>query len=226
MHMTLASAAASKTRSSDTHSRYSGLSSGDSIVSNASAARSGLAHRNDFELMEQLESRDPAALESLYDRYAGIVYTLAFRMLHDREEVDELLSDVFLELWLRADRYDPSRGAPITYIMTLARSRAIDRQRVVASRSRGRVVLDLEAEALCSNANPCELAVSTENVRRVRDALCSLDPLYREAVRLSFFDGLSHTQIAKQLDKPLGTVKTYVRQGLIRLRNSLRKDSQ
>jgi RNA polymerase sigma-70 factor (ECF subfamily) len=76
----------------------------------------------------------------------------------------------------------------------------------------------------CLSANPSESATSSENARQVRDALCNLDPVYRQALNLSFFDGLSHTQIARRLNKPVGTVKTHVRQGLIRLRDSLGKD--
>lgn len=180
---------------------------------------------NDFELMKLIERHDPAALESLYDRYAGPVFALALRMLHDRGEAEELVSDVFLELWWRADRYDPNRSAAVKYVMILARSRAIDRQRMAASRSPVKVAAELGADTPSRNASPSKFAVSVENARQVRDALRNLDPVYRQAVELSFYDGLTHTQIAKRLNKPLGTVKSYIRQGLIRLRGSLRRDS-
>jgi len=186
------------------------------------SAPSCLANSDDFELMKRIEQRDPAALALLYDRYAGLVFVRALRMLRDRGEAEELVSDVFLELWWRADRYDPNRAAAMSYVITLARSRAIDRQRRAAIRSRGRVAVEVVADAPCRNPNPSEFAISLENARQVRDALRNLDPVCRQAVDLSFFDGLSHAQIARRLNKPLGTVKTYIRQGLIRLRDSLR----
>jgi RNA polymerase sigma-70 factor, ECF subfamily len=197
-------------------------SSGDPMASDINADLPCLTLSDDFELMKRIERQDTASLESLYDRYAPVVSALALRMLHDQGSADELVSDVFLELWRRANRYDPSRGAPIIYILTLARSRAIDRHRT-ASRSTAQMAPELAADAPSRAANPSEYVVSVENARQVRCALRNLDPAYRQAVELSFFDGLSHTEIAQQLKKPLGTVKTYIRQGLIRLRASLRK---
>jgi RNA polymerase sigma-70 factor, ECF subfamily len=181
---------------------------------------------DDFELMLLIERQDPDALAQLYDRYGGLVFTLGLRMLRDRGEAEELVSDVFLEVWRRCERYDPTRGAPVAYIVTVARSRAIDRQRSAAFRAK----TNLSAAAGLGSANPSPgpdpstSAIVVENRGRVRAAMEVLDPLYRQAVELAFFDGLSHTQIAQRLDKPLGTVKTYIRQGLIRLRDCLRKE--
>ncbi len=197
----------------------------DPIASHFNVPSSFLANPDDFELMKWIEWRDATALRSLYDRYAQLIFSLALRMLHDWADADELVSDVFLELWRRADRYDATRGAPMIYIVRLARSRAIDRRRTAASRSRGKTPAQLAANAPSPNANPSEFAVSLENARLVHQALGNLDPLHRQVVQLSFFDGLTHTQIAQHLNKPLGTVKSHIRQGLIRLRDFLRKDS-
>jgi RNA polymerase sigma-70 factor, ECF subfamily len=210
---------------SDTNSYYNNWGSGEAMTSHTNATAFCLANSDDFELMKRIEQRDTAAMEFLYDRYAGLVFALALRMLRDRGEAEDLVSELFLELWRRADRYDPNRGAAMTYVMTLARSRAIDRQRMAAFRSRVKVAADPGADTPCRNASPCKVAVALENARHVRDALRNLDPVYRQAVQLSFFDGLTHAQIAKRLNKPLGTVKTCIRQGLIRLRDSLRKNS-
>jgi RNA polymerase sigma-70 factor (ECF subfamily) len=181
---------------------------------------------DDFELMALIERQNPSALAQLYDRYGGLVFTLGLRMLRDRGEAEELVSDVFLELWRRCERYDATRGAPLAYLVTLTRSRAIDRQRSAAFRAKTNLS---GADALDSGnpskaPDPSASAIIVENRKRVRNAMQQLDPLYRQAVELAFFDGLSHTQIAQQLDKPLGTVKTYIRQGLIRLRDCLRKE--
>jgi RNA polymerase sigma-70 factor, ECF subfamily len=179
---------------------------------------------DDYELMQRIANQDADALAAVYDRYGALVYTLGLRMLHDRGEAEELVSDVFLEIWRRADRYNPTRGAPMTYLMTLTRSRAIDRQRAMTSRNRGKSATETSPDAQSPSPEPIASAIFVENSRRVREALSQLEPVYREAVEMAFFDCLSHTQIAEKLDKPLGTVKTYIRQGLIRLRDCLRKE--
>jgi RNA polymerase sigma-70 factor (ECF subfamily) len=175
---------------------------------------------DDYELMERIERRDADALGALY----GLIFTLGLRILHDRGEAEELVSDVFMEIWRRAPRYDPSRSAPMTYLVTLGRSRAIDRQRSALSRSRGQSSSDVGSDTPSPAPGPPANALIEENAKRVRSAMGHLEPIYRQAVELAFFDGLTHTQIAERLDKPLGTVKTYIRQGLIRLRDCLRKE--
>ena len=94
---------------------------------------------DDFELMQRIERQDADALAELYDRYGGLIFTLGLRMLRDRGEAEELVSDVLLEIWRRSARYDPSRGAPLTYLVTLTRSRAIDRQRSAAFRTKSQL---------------------------------------------------------------------------------------
>ena len=111
----------------------------------------------------------------------------------------------------------------MTYLVTLARSRAIDRKRAATARTRKQSP-EMGAEAASGAMDPPASAVLGENCQRVRQALAELDGVYRQAVEMAFFDGLSHTQIAEKLEKPLGTVKTYIRQGLIRLRDCLRKE--
>jgi RNA polymerase sigma-70 factor (ECF subfamily) len=177
---------------------------------------------DDYDLKRRIEARDATALGSIYDRYAGLVFTLALRMLRNRSEAEELVEDVFLELWRRSGRFDPARGAPLTYLVTLARSRAIDRRRSMASRNRA--TEPSQADPPGNAPDPPSVAALAENSQRVQAALAQLEFDYRQAVELAFFDGLTHTQIAQKLNKPLGTVKTYIRQGLIRLRDCLRKE--
>ena len=112
----------------------------------------------------------------------------------------------------------------MTYLVTLGRSRAIDRQRSALSRLRGQASSDVGSDTPSARPGPPANALIEENAKRVRSAMGRLEPIYRQAVELAFFDGLTHTQIAERLDKPLGTVKTYIRQGLIRLRDCLRKE--
>ena len=178
---------------------------------------------DDYDLMRRIELRDPDALGLFYDRYAGLVFALALRVLRDRGESEELVEDVFIELWRRSERYDAARGAPMTYLATLARSRAIDRRRSLVSRKRG-TESAVAADSPGDVPDPSAAAVLAENAKRVQAALAQLEFDYRQAVEMAFFDGLTHTQIAEKLNKPLGTVKTYIRQGLIRLRDCLRKE--
>lgn len=180
---------------------------------------------DDFGLMQRIADGDADALAALYDRHGALIYAVGLRMLRDRGEAEELLLDIFWEIWSRAARYDPTRGAPVTYLLTLARSRAIDRQRSGAHRDRtlaGPSDAPIQTTT-ARTADPSERVIGDERGDQVRAAMASLDPIQRQVVELSFFEGLSHTQIAARLAKPLGTVKTYIRQGLIRLRDSLRK---
>jgi RNA polymerase sigma-70 factor (ECF subfamily) len=176
--------------------------------------------------MEAIVSGDTAALAALYDRHSGLVFTLCLRILNDRSEAEDLLTDVFWELWSRADRYDPARGSPLTYLLTLSRSRAIDRRRTGMRHRRVHWEENQMGEqgSESGEASPLDGAISKELGCKIRAAVARLDPAQRQAVELSFFDDLSHGEIAERLGKPLGTIKTHIRQGLIRLREFVRMD--
>jgi RNA polymerase sigma-70 factor (ECF subfamily) len=134
-----------------------------------------------------------------------------------------VLEDVFFEVWNKADRYDESRGAPLTYLLTLARSRSIDRRRSSARRpATAGDEIGQSDKPDRDSPTPLSDAATEEMRQRVRSAMGNLSEDQRKAVELSFFDDLSHSQIASAMGKPLGTVKTYIRQGLIRLRDALR----
>lgn len=172
--------------------------------------------------MRRIADRDPKALRELYDRHAGLVYAIALKMLRSRDEADDLVTELFWELWNKASRYDPVRAAPVTYIVTLARSRCIDRLR----RSGRHKSASLDASAQQKESDeptPLEEALSDENRELVRDALSRLDDNQRTALESAYYEGLTHSEIAEKLGKPLGTVKTYIRQGLIRLRETMRR---
>jgi RNA polymerase sigma-70 factor, ECF subfamily len=189
--------------------------------------RTATNNPDDFALMQGIAAGDQAALGALYDRHSGLVFTLAQRILHDRMAAEDLLMDVFWEIWSRGDRYDPTRGSPISYLMTLARSRAIDRRRSSAKHSRVRTGSEPFDGPIptAEFTGPETNAIAGELGERVRAAMSKLDVTQRQAVELSFFDDLSHSQIAERLGKPLGTVKTNIRQGLIHLRQCMRMDS-
>jgi RNA polymerase sigma-70 factor (ECF subfamily) len=182
----------------------------------------------DTALMGAIRQGNPEALAALYDRRAPIVLAVCQRVLDNRSDAEDVLEEVFFEIWQRAERYDPERGSPISYILTVGRSRAIDRARRLRRRLDGpptrmeEVNSCRHASLAGEEATPFRDAVAAERSRRVRDALNSLDPAERRVVELSFFEGWTHREIARQLSEPLGTVKSRIRRGLLRLRSLLR----
>jgi RNA polymerase sigma-70 factor (ECF subfamily) len=188
----------------------------------------GVPADHDIALMRGVSDADSGALAELYDRHSPAMLALGIRVLRDRAEAESLLTDVFIELWRHPGRFDPARAAPLTYLLMLTRSRALDRLR---RSGRQRAILDRafdgsEGESIPFHADPepdpHSRAVEDERRRRVRRALVELSAEQREAVLLAYYEGLSHAEIAERLDAPLGTVKSRIRAGLVRLRDSLR----
>jgi len=177
---------------------------------------------DDLALMQAIVRRDRSALAALYDRHSPLVLAICRRVLKDADEADEVLTDIFFEVWTKADRFDSARGNPVTYLVTLARSRAIDRSRSRATRPK--ITSDYTDAAALSDpqATPFESTQMKERQMQVRKSLSVLAPAQREIVECSFYEGLSHSEIAAKLHRPLGTVKTYIRQALIQLREGLR----
>ncbi len=178
----------------------------------------------DLELLERIKRGDTTALDALYERYSSPVYSLVWKILQSPEEAEDVALDVFWQVWRQADRYDPARGAPPAWIFTVARSRAIDRLRARQRREARTVSFDDPAaklDPLDEGAAP-DVVVSFRQARdAVREAMTELSPVQREAIELAFFKGLTHAEIAARLNEPLGTIKTRIRQGLIRLRRTL-----
>ena len=179
---------------------------------------------SDLDLLERIRASDASALDALYARYASPVYSLVWKILQNAEESEDVALDVFWQIWRQADRYDPSRGAPPAWIFTVARSRAIDRLRARQRREDRTISFDDPAaklDPLDEEAGPDQVASFRQTRDAVREAMQTLPPAQREAVELAFFKGLTHVEIATKLRQPLGTVKTRIRQGLIRLRRQL-----
>ena len=175
-------------------------------------------------LIERLQARDPAALSALYARYASIVYTLALRITGNQGEAEEVVVDSFWQVWQQADRYDPRRGQLGAWIFTIARSRALDRVRALRRSPLAQPDERAETQAAqraADERNPEHDAWLAEQSSLVRAALAELAPAQREAIELAYYHGLSHTEIAERLDEPLGTVKTRIRLGLMKLREKL-----
>lgn len=183
-----------------------------------SFARASAATPDDFELMSSIADGDPQALKALYDRHAGLVFTVCLRIVRDRSEAEDLLTEIFFELWAKRDRYNAMRGSPVSYLLTLARSRAIDRKR------RKRLTYDgtLDSGSAASEQpSPAEASESKERGQLLSRCFDRLDAAQRQAIEHAFYDGLSHSEVATKLARPLGTIKTQIRQGLLRLRECL-----
>jgi len=172
---------------------------------------------DDYSLMEGIAQRRPEALRALYDRHAGVVLALCCRMLRDRSAAEDLLIDTFYEIWERSSRYQPHRAPPLAYLLLVARTRALDRLRSRTSESKA-----LAPAGLAMFTDPLNETMLAERRASLKNALQQLEPLQREAIECSFYDGLSHGEIAEKLNKPLGTIKSSIRQGLIRLRDFVR----
>jgi RNA polymerase sigma-70 factor (ECF subfamily) len=173
--------------------------------------------------MERLTERDPTALESLYDRYSRMVYSLALRIAGQPAVAEEIVQDVFLKLWHSADRYQAERGPLGPWLCTLARNRALDHLRLKREKQRRRED-SLEDDAvgfIATSANPETLAQQSQSAVRVRASLSELPAAQQRAIELAYFEGMTHSEIAAALAEPLGTVKSWIRAGLMRMRESL-----
>lgn len=173
------------------------------------------------QLIAQTAQGDQAALATLYDRTSPQVYGLALKILDNREAAEEVTLDVYTQVWRQADTYDETRGSPGGWLMTLARTRAIDRYRAGAA-ERGRIQsLDAVEFFMSDGKTPEQDLAGQERRRYVQQALALLTAEQREAIALAYFYGLSQSEIAEQLKLPLGTVKTRIRLGMIKLREAL-----
>jgi RNA polymerase sigma-70 factor (ECF subfamily) len=173
------------------------------------------------ELIALTAQGDQAALAVLYDLTSPQVYGLAVKILGDREAAEEVTLDVYTQVWKQAHTYDDKRGTPGGWLMTLARTRAIDRFRA-GSAERGRLE-PLESAVLFATEgmDPEQETAEQERRQLIQEALTSLSPEQREAVTLAYFFGFSQSEIAARLKLPLGTVKTRMRLGMIKLREVL-----
>ena len=177
------------------------------------------AQENDVALLKAIAARDEVALAELYDRYRAILFGLLMRILNNREEAEDVLQEVFLQVWRKAADFDESRGRPFTWLVTLARSRGIDRLRTLAVRER---VAEAGArEPLEEISDAATDAFKSEQRGLVSDALAKLPDEQKRPIMLAYFEGLTQSEIATNLGAPLGTVKTRMRTGMIRLRELL-----
>ena len=173
----------------------------------------------DVELLKAVARGDEQALAQLYDSYRLILFGLLVRILNSREEAEDVLQEVFLQVWRRARDFDETRGKPFTWLVTLARSRAIDRLRSLGARDRVAQASVREAAEEVSDA--ARDTFRSEQRALVTSALSQLPEEQKRPLVLAYFDGLTQSEIAAKLGAPLGTVKTRMRAGMIKLRELL-----
>jgi RNA polymerase sigma-70 factor, ECF subfamily len=179
----------------------------------------------DATLMQQLLRRDVGAFEELYERHSRIVYSLVLRILRQGPTAEEVVQDVFLQLWRNSSQYDVRRPL-VPWLLTLARNRALDHLRLKSERQRRREEQTEEFPQIAAAAPEYERALDEKRrAERVRALIGSLPAPQKKAIELAYFEGLSHSEIAASLHEPLGTVKSWIRNGLLRLKEGLQASS-
>ncbi len=176
----------------------------------------------DAMLIQQLLQRDVDAFEQLYDRHSRIVYALVLRIVQQGSTAEEVVQEVFLQLWRNAARYDTRRGPFVPWLMALARNRALDHVRLKSERQRRREDQTEELPPVIDVPQFERALDEKRRAERVRALMSLLNPQQKKAIELAYFEGLSHTEIAETLKEPLGTVKSRIRNGLLRLKEGLR----
>lgn len=176
-------------------------------------------------LLAAVAKGDTEAFAQLYDASSTILFTMAMRMLGDRDDASDLLQDVYAEVWRKGARYDPSRGTPTAWLVTLTRSRGIDRLRSRASKGAKTSVSIEESPAAHDAAGdgpgPLDTYADRELRSAVIKAMAELPEAQQQALELAYYEGLSHTEIAERLKQPLGTIKTRIKLGLDKLKGLL-----
>ncbi len=171
------------------------------------------------DLMPRIASGDRSALRQLYQATSSKLFGVCLRILSDREESEDVLQEVYLTIWRRADRFDAARASVTTWISTIARNRAIDRLRARGPLAYADQVDDMEIE---DGSVPADaLLASAQDAQALGRCLGELDARTQKVIRTAFFEGVTYEALAQRMDTPLGTVKSWIRRGLLKLRGCL-----
>jgi RNA polymerase sigma-70 factor (ECF subfamily) len=174
------------------------------------------ADLNDWSLLERIQQKDEGALSVLYDRYSGLVYSEANRILRDVGAAEEILQDLFYQVWKTAERFDAARGSLAGWLVVAARNRAISKLRRKSGKTE-----ELEENGVLLGANVENKAMQNVLLEKVRVVLESLPVGQREAMEFAYFAGMSHSEIAEKTGEPLGTIKTRIRTAMETLKKVL-----
>ena len=189
----------------------------EGFVSNRIRDRSAV----DLELLRKIPDGDQTGLEQLYERYATILYSMILKIVRVQEIAENILQEVFLQIWNRADSYDSRLGSPFTWLIRIARNKAIDYRRSKHFRIRALETAIEDTEAVNSQAtssDPLSFASANDAARVVKEALARLPEDQRRLIEMAYYEGYTQSELAEQLSMPLGTVKTRMRLGILALR--------
>jgi RNA polymerase sigma-70 factor (ECF subfamily) len=181
---------------------------------------------SDFELMKAIQAGDPDALSQLYDRYNGILKALILRVIHNEAEADDLLQEIFMEIWNQAKNFSAQKGKPLGWMVTLARRRSIDglRKKQAYARAEERLQNEIEQQPDARVHNATEEEIVLGDTRAlIRKVIKGLPPPQQQAIDLAFFRGMSQREIAAKTNTPLGTVKTRLELGLKKIYEGLKE---
>ncbi|HZM03137.1 MAG TPA: sigma-70 family RNA polymerase sigma factor [Candidatus Saccharimonadales bacterium] len=173
------------------------------------------------DLLRRIESRDINALSEFYDLIARPLFSIAQRMLNSPEEAEEVIQDVFVQIWVKIDDFDETRGLPFCWALSMTRNRCIDRLR--SRQRRSRVIADLNGNDQWVRPDTGQAFLPENEVAAIRSAVKNLPQEQRQAIELAFFRGMTHPEIAESLNEPLGTVKARIRRGMLKLRDALQE---
>lgn len=182
------------------------------------------AEDEDRQLLAAIAAGDEEAFQRFYRRYSPVVFSLSRRIVDREHDAEDVVADVFWELWDKSARYCPSKSSPYTYLVMLTRCRALDRKRGISRREIPAILEWLADDASATTpeaARPTELSMAAEHRQLIARAVDQLEPSLRQPIELAFFDGLTHKDAAEKLGIPLGTVKGRIRAAMERLRQAL-----
>jgi len=174
----------------------------------------------EMELLRRIGQGDGASFEELYDRLSGVLFSTAYRVLNNQVAAEDVLQDVFIQIWEKAALYNPALGKPLTWAVTLTRNKAIDRLRSIQRRSRLQDDVQRESEVFeqFDDRSSFDAVTSLETSKLVRESVRKLSADQRQVIELAFFSSMTHLEIAEHLNEPLGTIKARIRRGMIKLR--------
>ncbi len=181
-----------------------------------------LDFERDAELLRRIAGGDRFAFSDFYNQYSGLLFSIAVKVLNDSREAEDVLQEVFMQIWNKADTYDLLLGKPASWAVTLTRNKAIDRVRASQRRSKLLEQATVEAGVLPDDSPSAnERLYGKENAEMIRSVVAALPSDQKRAIELAFFSGLTQDEIAKTLQEPLGTIKARIRRGMLKLREKL-----
>jgi len=175
-------------------------------------------------LLKEIASGNRRSFEAFYDRFSRILFATAFRVLNNQEAAEDVLQDAFVQIWQKAPLFDPEKGRPLTWAVTLTRNKALDRLRSTQRRNRTQDAATEDAQAFeqFDDRSAFDIVAAGESGRLGRDSWNKLSEDQRTVIEMAFFSSLTVKEISEQLGEPLGTVKARIRRGMMRLRDLLR----